>query len=108
MGSYRQRRTVALAQQKYRESISYAKRRETAVAQAAAVAETTGEKPRYQSFAEYRKSLSYSARRGTNRQLAEESQRQSKLTLGQKQLPTAAALEAARAANRAQVSPSPN
>merc|ERR1712187_200583 len=73
---------------------------------AAAIAETTGEQPRYQSFAEYRKSLSYSARRGSNRKLAEESQRQSRFTSGQK-LPSTAALGAARSAGRAQISPSP-
>jgi len=60
---YKQRRAQLLTEQRYRETMSYARRRETAMQAAAAVAKETHEQPKYLSFADFRKSVSYSARR---------------------------------------------
>eukprot|EP00927_Polykrikos_kofoidii_P061385 TRINITY_DN56221_c0_g1_i1.p1 TRINITY_DN56221_c0_g1~~TRINITY_DN56221_c0_g1_i1.p1 ORF type:complete len:351 (+),score=37.40 TRINITY_DN56221_c0_g1_i1:225-1277(+) len=76
VSTYRQRRNEAVAKQKYKESISYARRRETAVAQAMARAESTNEQPKFMSYSEHRKALSYAARRGRNRALAEAEEEQ--------------------------------
>lgn len=62
---YAARRQAAIAAQRYRESISYVKRREAAAKAVAALATTDGKDPMNLSYAEYRKSLSYAARRGT-------------------------------------------
>eukprot|EP00913_Durusdinium_trenchii_P027755 g26026.t1 len=53
---YKQRRAMLLAQQRYRESMSYGRRRQSALAR-------SGENAQFLSFAEYRKAMSYGARR---------------------------------------------
>eukprot|EP00405_Crypthecodinium_cohnii_P021002 CAMPEP_0206474120 /NCGR_PEP_ID=MMETSP0324_2-20121206/33285_1 /ASSEMBLY_ACC=CAM_ASM_000836 /TAXON_ID=2866 /ORGANISM="Crypthecodinium cohnii, Strain Seligo" /LENGTH=158 /DNA_ID=CAMNT_0053949207 /DNA_START=79 /DNA_END=551 /DNA_ORIENTATION=+ len=57
VSGYRQRREQALAQQRYRETISYSRRREQALAAAEAAAAETGESPKFMTYAEYRKGL---------------------------------------------------
>ena len=53
---YKQRRAMLLAQQRYRESMSYGRRRQSALAR-------SGDNTTFLSFAEYRKAMSYGARR---------------------------------------------
>ncbi|CAL1148564.1 unnamed protein product [Cladocopium goreaui] len=53
---YKQRRAMLLAQQRYRESMSYGRRRQSALAR-------SGDNATFLSFAEYRKAMSYGARR---------------------------------------------
>mmetsp|Transcript_56497 Transcript_56497/g.104617 ORF Transcript_56497/g.104617 Transcript_56497/m.104617 type:complete len:237 (-) Transcript_56497:68-778(-) len=63
-GGYRQRRASAMAEQRYRESISYAQRRQTQLAQA-----RPGEAPKLMTYQEYRKSICYSSRRPSDTSL---------------------------------------
>ncbi|CAE7644751.1 unnamed protein product, partial [Symbiodinium pilosum] len=55
---YKQRRAAVLAQQRYRETMSYGRRRQSAMA-------LSGDGAKFLSFAEYRKAMSYAARRGS-------------------------------------------
>lgn len=68
---YAARRQAAMAAQRYRETMSYVKRREAAAKVVAALATTDGKDPTNMSYAEYRKSLSYAARRGKRHNFGE-------------------------------------
>mmetsp|Transcript_127869 Transcript_127869/g.368269 ORF Transcript_127869/g.368269 Transcript_127869/m.368269 type:complete len:303 (-) Transcript_127869:307-1215(-) len=65
---YRERRDAALMQQRFRDSIAYSRRRETAMAVAVAAAMETGQDPKFLSYSEFRKSISYAARKWRSQQ----------------------------------------